>query len=422
MTYAGRSLNFGADLSDHISGIPPGVRRSRLPLSHPERQPMRDVFTILCFLTLAATLGAGETDVPLGHPDFYPTPDRPIGWRGDATGRYPGATPVLEWDEATKKNILWQAELPHFGNGSPIVVGDRIFVMADPDWLLCVDAASGKELWRRSICPPIETLPMLERAVARDALTQCSWSEYEHDLTRTASTGAIGPKRGKNGLDSKELCWISAAQRALPDNQPLKRWVERCESVLKTPYSQRQETLVTFKGEGGRPHITTSYVEFGGHWPALGNLALASTYNNWFSQVFCEPVSDGEHVYVRAYQGVIACYDLEGNRRWVWIQPSGITSPRMNVPIMLWGDYVYVPDGMEGLWVIDKRTGQPLPVSSRYKDDKGNDRDMKDRLFVGKGHEGVTMLLYTLEGDRYFLSHGVAIRLRDHTVDRKSVV
>jgi hypothetical protein len=31
--------------------------------------------------------------IPLGSPDFLPSPDDPIGWRGDGNGQYPGAKP-----------------------------------------------------------------------------------------------------------------------------------------------------------------------------------------------------------------------------------------------------------------------------------------------------------------------------------------
>lgn len=33
----------------------------------------------------------------LGSPNFLPTPDQAVGWRGDGSGRYPGATPPREW-------------------------------------------------------------------------------------------------------------------------------------------------------------------------------------------------------------------------------------------------------------------------------------------------------------------------------------
>ncbi len=34
---------------------------------------------------------------PLGSPEFHPSADRPIGWRGDGSGRFPAATPPQEW-------------------------------------------------------------------------------------------------------------------------------------------------------------------------------------------------------------------------------------------------------------------------------------------------------------------------------------
>jgi hypothetical protein len=71
----------------------------------------------------------------------------PIGWRGDGTGRYPDATPVLTW--SPKKNVLWKTELPGGSPASPILVGDRVFVLSDPVVLLCVQAADGKVLWKR---------------------------------------------------------------------------------------------------------------------------------------------------------------------------------------------------------------------------------------------------------------------------------
>ena len=44
---------------------------------------------------LAGPARAAQTVAPLGSPGFRPTPEQPVGWRGDGTGRYPGATPPL---------------------------------------------------------------------------------------------------------------------------------------------------------------------------------------------------------------------------------------------------------------------------------------------------------------------------------------
>ena len=51
------------------------------------------------------------------------------------------------------KNVLWKAAVP-FGQSSPIVVGARVYVTAsEGDRLLtiCMDAKTGRELWRREI-------------------------------------------------------------------------------------------------------------------------------------------------------------------------------------------------------------------------------------------------------------------------------
>lgn len=70
-----------------------------------------------------------------------------VGWRGDGTGQYPTADPVAKW--SAKENILWKAEVGT-GSSSPIVVGGRVFLTSEPDLLICLEAKSGKELWRKA--------------------------------------------------------------------------------------------------------------------------------------------------------------------------------------------------------------------------------------------------------------------------------
>ena len=53
-------------------------------------------------------------------------------WRGPlATGEAPRGKPPLRWDEKT--NIAWKTALPGRGSSTPIVVGDRVFVLAAED-------------------------------------------------------------------------------------------------------------------------------------------------------------------------------------------------------------------------------------------------------------------------------------------------
>lgn len=67
-------------------------------------------------------------------------------------GHSEGVTVPAKW---TSGDYAWTANLPGIGNSSPTLWGKLLFVMsANPDdatrYLLCFDADSGKELWRKS--------------------------------------------------------------------------------------------------------------------------------------------------------------------------------------------------------------------------------------------------------------------------------
>lgn len=119
-------------------------------------------FAALALFLLAAA------PAPLGSPKFLPTPENPVGWRGDGTGRYPGATPPTAWERRkagngyATRNILWAAPLPNNGVSSPIIVGNRIYVTTEPSDLVCLDKATGRILWIRSN-PAFEALTAEEK-------------------------------------------------------------------------------------------------------------------------------------------------------------------------------------------------------------------------------------------------------------------
>lgn len=106
-------------------------------------------------------------------------------WRGpDATGVTPTGDPPIEWDQT--KNVKWTAEIPGHGKSTPIVWGNRIFLITAintgkvvegatkpedqpmrtfgikfPNTLfrfvvLCLDRETGKTFWEQTV---IEELP-----------------------------------------------------------------------------------------------------------------------------------------------------------------------------------------------------------------------------------------------------------------------
>ena len=125
-------------------------------------------------VTLALVLvgAAAAADLPKAEDNWH-------HWRGThANGSAPKADPPIKWDANT--NIAWKAELTGKGSATPIVWGDRVFVLtavktdrvAKVDELppidskfkvstspptnfykfvvLCFDRGTGKKLWEKT--------------------------------------------------------------------------------------------------------------------------------------------------------------------------------------------------------------------------------------------------------------------------------
>ncbi len=68
-----------------------------------------------------------------------------FGWRRDGSGTFDASHPPRHWSPTS--NVVWKTPMPSWSNGSPALRGDRIFVTAEPDRLLCLDRATGTILW-----------------------------------------------------------------------------------------------------------------------------------------------------------------------------------------------------------------------------------------------------------------------------------
>jgi outer membrane protein assembly factor BamB len=109
---------------------------------------------MVAFLTSACSRADEPRIVPKADAIDVAVTDWPW-WRGpDRNGIAPKQNPPLKWSE--KENILWQSPVPGRGHGSPIVVGNRVFLATaehDPDSqsVLCFDRNTGKQLWATTI-------------------------------------------------------------------------------------------------------------------------------------------------------------------------------------------------------------------------------------------------------------------------------
>jgi outer membrane protein assembly factor BamB len=160
------------------------------------------------------------------------------------------------------KNILWMTELPQRSNATPIVAGERLFVMAEPDELLCLDKQTGKVLWTAANSY-YETLTPAERQANpafRDKVDPLlAELKKENDFIKRVRLRAQVQK-ALTAIDADRFAW---------------------------------------KTDG----------HFGEHFGIVGFTTPT-------------PVSDGRHVWVWCGNGVAACYDLDGQRRWITRVPA----------------------------------------------------------------------------------------------------
>ena len=77
-------------------------------------------------------------------------------WRGPTRDGMaaPGQSPPVRWSET--ESILWKAPVPGRGHGSPIIVGDRIYLATSDrgqqtQSVLCQDRRTGKRVWQTDV-------------------------------------------------------------------------------------------------------------------------------------------------------------------------------------------------------------------------------------------------------------------------------
>ena len=183
----------------------------------------------------------------------------PVGWRNDGTGKFPAADPPVNWDNDS--NIVWRVETPGRSLASPVVVGDRVFITAEPAELVCYAAGDGEKLWQRSHLY-VDVFGEAEGALIDENLAEA------RKLEETVS--ALNQER-------------DSAQKA-NDTEKLEELKKRIETLR-----EQIAKLTVFPPMPG------------------GNTAnTAST-----------PTSDGENVYAVFGTGIVSSHSLDGTLNWM---------------------------------------------------------------------------------------------------------
>jgi len=300
------------------------------------------LFAFASVLATASALAAAETKPvpPMGHPDFYPSSGRPVGLRGDGTGAWPGAKPVMDWNAATGKNIVWKTPMPGPSFSQPIVVGDKVFTLADPNWLICLSASDGKILWQKAVDHTAAMTPE-KAAKAREEIAFWDDQFMQYSIWLDLKQG-YKPKLSQSQIDR---ALKAADEHGYAVNGPGQANFSMMSLGKHSEHDPLWDRL--WKDQ------TEYSLHYFGHWEGI------------MTHTFPTPVSDGEHVFVNMSNDQVACYDLEGNCKWlVWDRPAQAAPAksehvRYALSPRLVGDRLIVTACGE-MRAYDKRTGKKL--------------------------------------------------------------
>jgi outer membrane protein assembly factor BamB len=226
-----------------------------------------------------------------------------------------------QYEEA---GLAWRTPLPGVmpafygggtGAGAPVIVGDRLYLLSEPHDLVCVNKADGKVLWVR-------------RQSYFEAATD---AERKHPAWKDAE--AVVAR-----IDALTAAFVAGTATAaqLQQKADLEKELQKAMERVD-PEKYKREPIPD--------------VGFSGYTPS----------------------TDGRYIYTWSGSGVAACYDLDGNRRWIRLDRlAAVEHGFSSSPLLVDGKLVAF---MRDLLAFDAATGRlawQIPMADRGGLNPGN--------------------------------------------------
>lgn len=209
--------------------------------------------------------------------------------------------------EFHETGIAWRTPLPGVhtafygggsGAGSPVIVGEKLYLQSEPHDLICLNKADGKVLWIRR-ASYFETASEEEKKLPayHDAeMTAAKIDAINNDLVNGKLTAALIEKKGKLESDLRK----------------------QMKAVDRKKYASNEIPDVGFSG--------------------------------------FTPSTDGRLLYAWFGDGVTACFTIEGERRWIRVdQMAAVEHGFSSSPLLIDGKFVVF---MRDLLAFDCETGK----------------------------------------------------------------
>lgn len=329
-------------------------------------------------------------------------------WRGPLdNGVAPLADPPIMWDAET--NIKWKAPLEGRGSATPIVWGDRVFVLTaaptdrtgeraklDPRFqkrteltdrvyqfaVMCLDRNTGKQLWRKVAA---ERVPHEGHHQSHSYCGSSPATDGEHVYVSFGSFGVYCYDFDGNlkwqrdlGLMNTRLGWGEAVTPALHGNSLVLNWDQEENSALVCLDTRTGETRWKRNREETTTWSTPLIVHHGGMDQVIMNgtnriraYDLKDGSGLWESGGMTRnpiptPVIQDDVVFLMSgYQGTAARAirlggkgDLTDSDRVLWKHDRG--TPYVPSPLLLGNRLWFTQANANLLTVLDAKTGKPV--------------------------------------------------------------
>src|SRR4051812_9993252 len=372
-------------------------------------------------------------------------------WRGPlANGTAPAADPPTTWDART--HVKWTADLPGKGSASPIVWGDRVFVvsavetdkMAKPQDLpapgprfkvnpnppttyyqfvvLCFDRQTGKERWRQVAAEKVpheghhETHSYAAGSPTTDGqrlyVSFGSFGNFCYDLD-----GKLLWSRDLGRLHTR-LGWGEAVTPVIHGDSLLLNWDQEADSKLvcldpatgKTKWEAPRDEKTSWNTPLVVEHKGTAQVIVNGT-TRVRSYDLATGKELWtcpgmtVNAIPSAVAGDGVVYVMSGYRGAMAVavsLDARGevgpDNGLLWKYGKG--TPYVPSPLLLNGRLYFTEANTNLLTVLDAKTGKPLTDRERLPGVRSfysSPVAAAGRIYIAS-QDGTTLVLK--EGDR----------------------
>ncbi|MBI3821698.1 MAG: PQQ-binding-like beta-propeller repeat protein [Planctomycetes bacterium] len=298
-------------------------------------------------LTISVLSTAAAQDIKLAESDWP-------WWRGPNRNGVadPKQKPPLKWSET--ENILWKTQVPGKGHGSPIVVGNHVYLAtadhnSETQSMLCYDRNTGKLIWHTPIHKGGFAIGGNEKSTLASATAACDGERvfitFLHDKAIWAS--ALGARDGKllwqtkvadyvlhQGFGSsptvyKSLLLVSADNKGTGVLAGLNRLTGEITWKVERPMLPNYASPIVLKVAGKEQLFFTGCKLVTSLDPLTGK-------KNWETEGSTEEtvtstVTDGQHIVISGGfpKNHVAVLKADGSGKTVWENGTKVYVPSM---------------------------------------------------------------------------------------------